>query len=366
MGYKMAAGREKGSKKTLPDAPDENTFPILQTALREFSRGEHTQASFAIRLDSLGLQAYRGKKMTLQGVQLILTEKRLRFYAGEVFNKWKDTYGMGLHVPMLTGEEVLDILAVLSGKRRKLSQTRDHKLFPLRGGTILCGSCIHPLTGSSARGNTKIHHYYHCYNKQCELYAKSLRKNELEDSFVEKLDKIAPTEKFVALFKKAVLMEWETRLGQHNRAYNEYTTQLATLERKKQRIYDMHEDGSYSQEEFRERKGRVENEIRALSISKSETNIDRMELEMLLDKATQFLNSLGSHWKKQPLHIQKRFQQLVYPDGVSYSRVSGVGTAKLGLIFELNQRFMAQKSIRVDRTGFEPATLSLQMRCSTN
>jgi site-specific DNA recombinase len=278
----------------------------------------------------------------------VMSQKRLRFYAGQLYNPWTSEYVAGLHVPMLTPEEVMDIRNILEGKKKKKwVQTRVHSLFPLRGGTVLCEACNQPLTGSSSKGQTKLHHYYHCYTRQCDLYSKSIRKDDVEKAFIEKLDKISPTEKFIAVFKKAVLSEWEARLGQHNRAYEAYANKLKGLEHKKARLYDLREDGSYTAEEFKERKEKLEIEIATLSISRNETNIDRMEIEMLLAKATGFLMSLGAHWKKQPVHIQKRFQQLVFPEGIVYSRISGFGTAKLGLIFELNRRFAAQKSTRV-------------------
>lgn len=366
VGYKKAPGRESGDKKSLPDVPEENIFPILQTALREFSRGEHTQATFAQRLIELNLEIFWERKITLQGVQVILKEKRLRFYAGELYNRWTGEYKPGLHVPMLTLEEVSNIQLVLSGKKRKLPKTRVHALFPLRGGTALCGSCRRTLTGSSSKGNTVLHHYYHCYYKKCELYGKGLRKKDVEDSFVEKLDRISPTDNFVALFKKAVVKEWESRWGQHDKVIKGQVVELKKLEQKLARIYDMREDGSYTLVEFRERKEKTENQIKVLSISKHETNIDRMEIEVLLEKATVFLFSLGTHWKQQPIHIQQRFQQLVFPEGIPCYRNTGVGTGKLGLIFELNRNFVAQKSTWVDPSGFEPLTSSLQMKRSTN
>lgn len=365
LGYKMAPEREKGTKKNIPDVPHEVAFPILQTALRELARGEYSKASFAARLDSLGMRAFLGKKLTPQGVQLILEERRLRFYAGQLYNPWSKEFVQGLHVPMLAAQELSDILDVLNGKKRKWSRAQAHELFPLRG-TVRCNVCNHTLTGSSSRGNTKLHHYYHCYNKQCLLYAKSIRKDDLEKAFAEELNKISPTPGFIKSFKEAVLKEWEVRCGQYKRAESESQKRLDELKRKKERIYELREDGSYSAEEFRQRKEKIEIEILALSATERNDDIEKNDLEDLLEGATPFLEALGSHWIQKPVAIQQRFQKLVYPDGISYSREIGVGTGKMSLILELNKEFQTQKSSLVDRTGFEPATPSLQKRCSTN
>jgi hypothetical protein len=49
--------------------------------------------------------------------------------------------------------------------------------------------------------------------------------------------------------------------------------------------------------------------------------------------------------------VRPRFQKLVLPEGIPYDRETGFGTAKLGLIYELNRRFERQKSPVVDLGG---------------
>ena len=60
---------------------------------------------------------------------------------------------------------------------------------------------------------------------------------------------------------------------------------------------------------------------------------------------------------------------MVFPEGIPYQRNKGFGTAKLGVIFNLNQQFSkgksSQKSQVVDPKGFEPLTSRMQTECST-
>lgn len=58
--------------------------------------------------------------------------------------------------------------------------------------------------------------------------------------------------------------------------------------------------------------------------------------------------------------------KLIFPDGIAYTKNKGFGTARLGLIFELNKTSGGKKSDLVDPVGFEPTTSALQMRRSTN
>ena len=58
-----------------------------------------------------------------------------------------------------------------------------------------------------------------------------------------------------------------------------YQKQMVILEDKRKRIFEMREDGSYSPEEFKERKEEIENKIMAVKISLSETKIEQFDIE---------------------------------------------------------------------------------------
>ena len=110
----------------------------------------------------------------------------------------------------------------------------------------------------------------------------------------------------------------------------------------------MREDDSYTKEEFIERKEEIENEIAATKISLSEARIEQFDIEGAIIYATSFIRNLGRQWFDLAPRLQPKFQKLVFPDGVPYERGKGFGTAKLGCIYELNQRFEGDKSRLVD------------------
>lgn len=73
-----------------------------------------------------------------------------------------------------------------------------------------------------------------------------------------------------------------------------------------------------------------------------------MDIENTLEYAIKHITNLDqSH---------SRFQKMVFPEGISYDKKSGFGTAKLGLIYQLNRDFKNDKSSLVDITGLEPVT----------
>ena len=59
VGYVCPQTRRRGEKKNEPDRPDEETFPIIQKGLQEFSKGIYSQVEMINLLDKLGLAKIR-------------------------------------------------------------------------------------------------------------------------------------------------------------------------------------------------------------------------------------------------------------------------------------------------------------------
>lgn len=334
VGYKCPYTKKRGEKKNEPDRPDEELFPIIQKGLKAFSTGNYTQAEMMQLFDKLGLARIRGKKTIPQFVSKIFG-KYLKFYAGILTNPWTKEEIKGLHKPMITREELFKIKALLSGKGLNVKHVRKNPQFPLRG-TVICGHCGRMLTGSCSRGNGGKYLYYHCYNKDCPSYGRGIPKEDLETEFIGYLEKITPKQKFLDIFKKTVLNLWKEKVNDFETDTCKYEQLLSTLEDKRKRIFEMREDGSYTKEEFQERKEEVENEIMATKISLSETRIDKFDIEAALSYANNFISNLGKQWFDLA-QSQRRFQNMVFPEGIIYKRNEGFRTTRLGLIYELNR-----------------------------
>ena len=356
LGYVCNNSKKRGEKKTQPDPPDEKVFPIIQKGLKHYAQGLCTQVELMRLLDHWGLAAARGRETTLQLVDRILG-KYLKFYAGIISNPFTGEDKDGLHVPMITKEEYFRIMFVKSGKiKRAVKHDRYNPNFPLRR-TVFCFSCNRNLTGSTPHGNGGKYSYYHCHNKDCEMYGKGIPKQELERKFMEYLRTIIPKETFISAFRDVVLDVWKERGQLFANQVNQYEKLVAKLEEDKKAAGKMCEERSYTKEEYLERKAEINNQIAAAKISLNETKIDQLDIEAAYDYAVSFIRDLERQWFDISERLRPRFQKLILPDGISYERGKGFGTARLGYIFEVNREFGDVKSPLVDLRGIEPLSI---------
>jgi site-specific DNA recombinase len=350
IGYRALGAKRRGEKKSQPDPPDERVFPILQRGLKEYARGMFaSQMQLAAALDEWGLREIRGRKTSSQYIDKILS-RYLKFYAGIIVNPWTGEDVPGLHVPMITQEEMCNIQLVRSGKRRVQKRGAYSADFPLRK-TVACAECGRMLTGSVSRGNGGRYFYYHCYNKTCCEYGKAIAKAELEAAFSRYLQRITPKPRVLDVIKASVIDVWEENSLALQSEAERHATTLANLTEKRARIRELLEDGTYSREEGKERLAEVTNQITATKIALNEARIDQFDIAAAVTYATNFIGTLGRQWLDLAPELRLRFQKLIFPEGVRYSRLTGFGTAKLGLIFKLCQENASEIPPLVDLRG---------------
>ena len=304
------------------------------------------------------------KKVSLDSVKKLLTNS---IYAGYVeYSKWGVSRRSGHHESIIDKDTFQRIQDKLNGKIKVFSRKDNSKEFPLRG-FVLCAECVKPMTASWTTGRDRKHPYYHCKTKECPLRGKTVKRREMEDKFEEILRSIKPKEKTLALTKEILLDIWNKRITDvANNAKNNENA----LDEVRTKIRNLLDRLSKTENENLVRT--YEKEIEKLSneeqILENQTQVMRSrtpDFGTALDITFNFLKNPYLYWKKDDLKSKHLVLKLVFEDRIIYKRETGFGTTKLALplrVFELNQ---LGHSIDVDRTGLEPATPSLQMRCST-
>jgi len=362
IGYTCGQANKRGEKKIAPDPTNDAVFPILQRGLREYAKGViHSQMELARLLDDWGLKEARGRKTTSQFMDRMLGQY-LKFYAGILVNPWNGEEHAGLHAPMISKEEFHRIQFIRSGKARVLPRDRHNPMFPLRR-TVSCAPCSRSLTGSVSRGNGGRYPYYHCADKHCGMFGKTIRKDVLEDAFATKLGEVAVNEGVIETFRASVVDLAGNQDKAAQRAASISSKQLEELRARRQRIFEMREDGSYTKEAFQERLGDLDRQITQVKMSAEPTEEeDDFDAEDAVDAAIPFLRNPHRTWLDISPDLKPRFQKLAFPEGISYDRNRGFGTASLGLLYALNQQAHAQKSLAGSPAGFDWNQIVAQLK----
>lgn len=364
VGYITSGSKRRGVRKTTPDTIDPETAPLIRRAFKEYLTGLYTQRAIAKKLDEWGLKTFRKGKTSPQFVDRLLSNP---YYAGILVNPWTRKEVQGKHEPLITMGEFHKAQVIRSGRGHNFMAKRlkDHPEFPLRR-TARCAECMGPLTGAWTKGRKERYAYYRCYNTKCSLAHIGLPRKQVEDDFVARLRSVSLTKDSLERLEKKVINVWETKHRTYALEAKSYEEQLEKLEERRKRICDMREEGSYSKEEFIERRQEVDNEITAVKISMSEANIEKHDVAGALSFAEQFLTDLSFGWLSVPDPLKTQFQKLVFPEGVPYRRNEGFGTAKLGTLFALFQPKTKtpdpdkpNQELLVGGAGFEPATSRL-------
>jgi hypothetical protein len=100
-------------------------------------------------------------------------------------------------------------------------------------------------------------------------------------------------------------------------------------------------------------------------IEKSEQHIDYLEAEFEKKYFEQAITNVSKLWLDLTPEYRQRFQKLVFPRGIRYTKKSGFGTANLGCIFKLYSESDTADSALVDHSGFEPLASSMPWKRST-
>ena len=183
---------------------DEPLATLIQEALEGFASGRFaTKKEFQQYLQTIP-EFPKGKtgKVTYDQVKRLLTNV---FYAGYLKNeKWEIPLTEAKHEAIITYDTYQKNQHRLKGVEVVRTRKDTAADFPLRG-SVQCDCCGDALTSSWSKSqNGKHHPYYHCKNKSCVMYGKSIKRSVIESEFKELLGAISPSPKMLELTKAII------------------------------------------------------------------------------------------------------------------------------------------------------------------
>lgn len=324
----------KGSNIT----PDQGVAPFIQLAFEEYSKGVYTYKSLSKFLADRGFRSRHGLIPGPQQIEKILSNK---IYAG-IIEAWETTYS-GSFAPLISQELFESCQRVKSGNSGHTKpRSLNNPAFPLRG-FVRCSECSQPLTGSSSTGRaSRKYAYYHHHRVGCSKSV-SIPRATLEQLFVEHLEAITPNPAFEELFKAIVLDVWKRNYQELDRQSQHVRKLIQKLESDRQEVFNLHRQKKYTDDEFLEQKNLINTQIESKQKQLSESVVDGLDMDAALDQCFDFVRNTSKLWLESDYQAKIQLQRTVFPKAIEFDGQK-FGTAKMSLVYQLNQEYDGTKS----------------------
>ncbi len=299
-----------------------------------------------------GLCLKNGKSPARSYFYKMLTNK---VYMG-VIEKFGET-NKGSFEPIVSVELFNQVQCVLLKKGKKSSvYKRDNPDFPLR--RFIENSEGKKLTGSFAKGK-------YPYYRFVGVKKSDMRSEIVHQDFADFMNRFAPSKEHLNKLESLVRKKFAEATKGQQKALEEIEVRLTGLQDRQAVLIDKNLSGVVSDDVLKSQLARMEKETFALYEKQVSLKHGRVDVAGALTLARDYISAPGKVWLQARHETKTKLQKFQFPSGVVFDGKE-FKTSETSFIFATESVFSTELSTGVDRTGFEPATLSLQMRCSTN
>lgn len=320
-------------------APEATTAPFIAMIFEEYAKGSYTYLSLAEYMNERGFRTKQGKKIRMQLIEKILKNS---LYCGKI-----KTWGLDIKGDF---EPIVDedlFMQCQKGYRKtytKMNRSVSNPNFTLRRACI-CTECQTSLTGSTPTSRGVGYSYYHHHKQDCPK-ARFIPKETFEQLFVEYLNDLTPNNKYEKIFKAIVMDIWQTNYKKLDENNAKVRAEIEKLEQERQKVFDLHRTGKYSDEEFLEQKEITNNKMYAKRQLLQDNHIEEFNMEEALNYCFSFVRETAKTWirfKKTNYNHAMRFQKQIFPEKITFDGKK-FGNTKLSLVYKMNEENGANKS----------------------
>ncbi len=340
-----------GGKATI--APNPVMGPLIKQTFDTIAKNTHATEDVRKIMTTLGLRIKNGKPLSKQYFYGMLKN---RTYIGMI-EKFGESH-KGLFEPIVEEEVFNQVQRVLKYRGKKMSQYKlDSEDFPLR--RFVMSPEGRKLTGSWSKGRSKKYPFY-----RFEVKGSNYNRDKFETGFMEYMDRFQLDTSLINKLKLKLKEKLtkatanEQKDGRKLRAYvDELTERQNVLIRKNL-------DGYISDSILKQQLDIIEKELADTQITLVSIQETEIDFDDVVEFVEGYLKKPSSVWKDAKLDKKLKLQWFQFPQGITFENTN-YGTAQIASVFKTKEAFLPLQSTTVDPTGLEPATPSLQMRCST-
>jgi len=315
MGYTII--REHGQRKIIVNKEGE----LLRNAFEWKAKGMKNQVILE-KLQLMGLDIYKQK------LSAILSNP---FYAGIVSTKMLNGRLVeGTHEKLIQPELFLKIHREKPARKvYSTAKKSEHAELPLKT-FVRCAECGEPLTGYGVHKDGKSFYYYKCRTQGCRCNANA---GKLNDRFALLLQSLAIPDEYKAGLQRLLKKSREQLVEEKGKELEQYVRRLESVNGRMEKLLEQYhvtktiEIAVFEklQNKYSKEKSDLEKAIAACSILTDSSSQE--------ESFSYLMNSPEACWLKAPLPLRMRLQQLIFPQGVTYSKASGFSYPLLSPLF---------------------------------
>lgn len=279
---------------------------------------------------------------------------RNAFYAGYIhYPKWDIEMIKGHHIHIIEPETYYANLKRLERKpsSRVRKDVRDD--FELRG-LVNCASCSKPLTGAPSRSKTgKLHNYYKCPNKSCKLYGKSIKAEDIHNSFQQVLKGVKATRGLTDLALKIFDDAWTDEMKYketQNRNSQNLREEIESQIRKMTIRASSTEDETI-QREYEKQIKALANELEILTSENDSKRDYKIPYRTSREKVIKVLETPYSVWKNYDVYRKQRFFNFIFESNLEYDKFEGYRTPNYSLPIRIFEAIESKDPNLVEELG---------------
>lgn len=345
VGYKYIKGHGKELVR------DEPIASVVQEALEGYASGRFaTKGEVRQFLENQPEFPKNGKGTVTHERADVLLKHSL--YAGMIeAPAWGISIREGKHDGIISWETYLKIQERLSGNANVKNRIDLHEDFVLRGA-VDCSDCEKPLTACWSTGKNKKYPYYLCFNKECESYRKSIKRDVLEGEFEELLKTLQPTKGLIKVAAKMFRDLWcATSLTNKDRMKS-LKSDLGRLEGNMVKLVDkmIDTDNAIVTEQLEQRMERLEREKLLLGEKIEKLSKPQRGFDEMFEHSLTFLANPHKIWEKGNFKDKRNVLKLTFVERLRYSRNEGLRTPKTSIPFKALGMFLSGEKVMVRPT----------------
>jgi DNA invertase Pin-like site-specific DNA recombinase len=328
--------------------PDPVLAPMVARAFDLMSTGACTKQDALSQVTALGLRTRRGRRLSPQSFSNLL---RSEIYMGRVkVPKWGIEQA-GDFAPIVSEETFRTVQAVLDGRRpHRDERRRDNPDFPLRR-LIRCDSCGKPITGSWSRGRSSRLPYYRCPSGACRM---NIRKERLEELFLNALRQLAVEERVVDLFGAVLRDRWQDRNAAADRQRRQLEQRRDELAQRESKLIAAHVyDEKIDADTFTRERSRLATERNEIAAQLHRDETTSPDVDQALGFARRLLSDPARFWQEASVEHRPRLQRAIYPNGLRF-KGDLIGTKETSLLFAYLPALGTNEARMASPTGIEP------------